>query len=355
MGLIQNIAAKIFKKQPNNNSAFAGPNLNPPANPQNQIPEYNQPGYDPNNPAITALNNMKPTVPNPNLPVEINSKPAANPNNAYSTTVNPNDINKYYLPGSNNPVSEADYMAYRDFAKAQANANSNTGGTLQNLTPEQKIQKATQDLAIQNAQNSIGIYAGPSSEQVQQENSQSTLSAMIKKTLPITALESSGVIAGAAGAAAGIAAPISIPVAIAAAAGIILGVRAEARQQTRIDYTSFATSIKNLNGIIASTNAGIIPPAEAVIEYNRELAKIDSIERQMKELSSGDLNEWLSHAGRQLSLVQNFNDGGNGVYSPRDLLNNKFSEALVNPNPSKVADVFTVQDPSLIADQNSFT
>jgi len=144
---------------------------------------------------------------------------------------------------------------------------------------------------------------------------------------------------GALGAAGGAAAGAfaggigAIPGAIGGgAAGVISGLattiselREEEKQSTLIQKVSFRASKSNIKAIIDAVNKNLISPMDAISLYNRELAKIDRVERNLKMLSE---REWLSKAKDELIMVQQFND----FERQRTAL--MLEQALLRPNPN---------------------
>lgn len=113
---------------------------------------------------------------------------------------------------------------------------------------------------------------------------------------------------------------------VVGAVNILGTLKEEEKQNVRIAYKSYTTSKTNIKAIIDGINKGALDPVDAVDLYNRELAKIDAAQRDLKALAE---REWLTKAKDELVAIESFNAAQRATTSARLQL------AIMQPNPNQ--------------------
>lgn len=194
----------------------------------------------------------------------------------------------------------------------------------------------------------IGQVPELTPEQLAAELDKLNIPANLKESIAgILAETATGAAAGAGvGAAAGIfggpAAPVTVPV--AAGIGAVTGgtaallrsvqknLQAEAKEDADAADATFKGARKSQKLIVSEVNQGRIEPSEAVRLYNIEQAKIDRAERQIKELTSTNLKDYLSDGSTKYAKILEFNSAGGEA----EVLRLSLEGAILQPDPTKV-------------------
>jgi len=175
-----------------------------------------------------------------------------------------------------------------------------------------------------------------------------TKTANIKSAIPGFAVEAAPTVLGAAatGAAAGaIGGSVVVP-GVGTAVGAVVGgsagalsgllykainnVKAEAKEDTLSTKANFDAANTNIGSVIQALNRGYISQEDAVRLYRKQLAIIDRSERQLKELTDNELNEFLSGGSTEMAKIAAFNSPG----GEREFWDLRMQAALLKPDPT---------------------
>lgn len=110
--------------------------------------------------------------------------------------------------------------------------------------------------------------------------------------------------------------------------GIFGGFSKEKKQQVSNIGTDFSVTRSSLNSIISATNKGADPVLMAA-EFNQRVAEIEDMELILKEITDGDLEEFLGDPGNELIKINQWQEDKQ-IYIQRMKL------ALQNPNPNLI-------------------
>ena len=135
---------------------------------------------------------------------------------------------------------------------------------------------------------------------------------------------------------------VSIPVAVAvgAAGGAVVGtirgitreLKAESGEDLDAANAEFKGARKAMKLVVSDVNQKRIDPSEAVRLFNLQQNKINRVERQMKELTRNDLNDYLSGGSTRYAQIVEFQSaGGEG-----EVLALSLAGAIQKPNPDLV-------------------
>lgn len=202
---------------------------------------------------------------------------------------------------------------------------------------------ARNQLATQQLRAQIGQITP---EQQAAADAQNNMGSLTQGIIPevLSSVGSKAATGAAIGATAGLATggTLSLPAAgvgaiggaVYGAATILSHLKEEAIQNTKVQKISASKAQTNIKAIIDGVNKGLVDPVDAVDLYNREIAKIDRAERNLKLLEEKD---WLSKAKDELIAIQTFNDVGRAQSAA--LLN----AAIIRPNPAQNYDLPIIQ------------
>lgn len=232
-----------------------------------------------------------------------------------------------------------------------------SGKTFLGLSPEEvalvKQQQegvgGQQSSAIQNLIKQIGLTPEITPEQLAAELEKLNIPANLKSAMAgILAETAAGAAVGAGtGLTAGlIAAPLTggLSVPVATSLGALTGgtaaairsvkneLKAEAKEDVAASNAEFVGARKAMKRVVSDVNQRYIDPSEGVRIFNLNVAKINKVERQLKELTRDNLRDYLSDGSTQYAKILEFNSaGGEG-----ETLRLSLAGAIEKPDPSKV-------------------
>ena len=108
-------------------------------------------------------------------------------------------------------------------------------------------------------------------------------------------------------------------------------VKAEAGEDTSAINAQFAADRRTLGKVITAVNRGDIDPATGVRYFNEIIARIDKEERQMKQLTSTDLQDWLSGGSTVMAKIAAFN----APRGEKEVREDELRGAVIAPDPTK--------------------
>lgn len=152
------------------------------------------------------------------------------------------------------------------------------------------------------------------------------------------------VVGGVAGGGIGVV-PGAVIGAIGGAGAIVLrNIKAESKEDTTAIGKKFKVIRTNMRLLISEVNAGRMTPDFAVNRYNYQVAEMNRLERQLKELTSTNLKDFLSDGSDQYAHVRAWQD------IERPNMEAALQGAIVRPDPTKaltedqIAEIIDMED-----------
>ena len=181
------------------------------------------------------------------------------------------------------------------------------GPELQDLTKTANIKSAASGFAVEAAPTVLGAAA-----------TGAAAGAIGGSVVPGLGTAAGAIVGGAAGAVSGL------------LYKAISNVKAEAKEDTLSTSVNFNTANSNLGSVVTALNRGYISQEEAIQLYRKQLAIIDRSERQLKELTKNNLNEFLSDGSTEMAKIAAFNSPG----GEREFWDLRMKAALLKPDPT---------------------
>lgn len=139
-----------------------------------------------------------------------------------------------------------------------------------------------------------------------------------------------GAIAGGVPTGGALAIPGAIVGAIAGLGTVALkNIKAEAKEDTTARGKEFRIIRSNMRILISEVNAGRMTPDFAISRYNAQLAEMQRIQRQLKELTSTNLKDFLSDGSDQMAQINVWMD------IERPNIEAALQGAVIRPDPTK--------------------
>ena len=260
-------------------------------------------------------------------------KPSTNVGSAGGT---PSNSKGTYQIG-NKVVDKQELKDYIEAEKVRlSTGKTNTDFYKESYTPEEiaKMEDEKKQLV-----SSVGVTPEPTIQELANEreevsfgeNLRTGLAGAVGDIIPsaIGGVAGGAVLGGVAGGGVG-----AIPGAIlggisGTALSFSRNIKAEFKEDAETASVVLSANKRTMRRIISQVNAGELDPTLAVHEYNKNLQQINSEYRKIKQLTSTDLNEYLSNGkAKEVAFVQ-FMDNELAI------LNAQMQSAVLNPSPTK--------------------
>lgn len=282
-------------------------------------------------------------APNPNAKVNVtpqdiqNFKQNLNPSSNTLTTdpthssvkFNPDRTVDVTIMGVTKHLSNEDYLRTLPSSNMGQTPASQEVVNLNQSADLMRQKMAKNAVLTANDQNALNALNAPQPDQ-QANISGGVLPSLSELGSAAPNVVAEGIVGAGIGALGGPASVVTVPVgaALGIVHGLISNLKSQAMEETAAQYADYRSSLINIKSIIYDVNHGG-DPMDGVMLYNREIAKINMQESNLKALSERD---WLTKAKPDLVRIEEFKNGQEQMYHARLIA------AINKPDPTYTMD-----------------